>query len=165
MDMDTARFSFCRILVALSMVCFAANLYSGEPLRQRTFAMDGYRPVTLPEYKIVAENPFPLSKGEKNSLLDSVSRVCRTCLGKYPDRNLDTWPKEDCEAYLRAKAVQLILQFQPDYYRTYARPEIHRYTAGTKGEPYYLLAYYYDRTKESNGSPLSLKFKVLRDLV
>ena len=46
MDMDTARFSFCRILVALSMVCFAANLYSGEPLRQRTFAMDGYRPVT-----------------------------------------------------------------------------------------------------------------------
>ena len=32
MDMDTARFSFCRILVALSMVCFAANLYSGEPL-------------------------------------------------------------------------------------------------------------------------------------
>ena len=92
MDMDTARFSFCRILVALSMVCFAANLYSGEPLRQRTFAMDGYRPVTLPEYKIVAENPFPLSKGEKNSLLDSVSRVCRTCLGKYPDRNLDTWP-------------------------------------------------------------------------
>ena len=89
--MDTARFSFCRILVALSMVCFAANLYSGEPLRQRTFAMDGYRPVTLPEYKIVAENPFPLSKGEKNSLLDSVSRVCRTCLGKYPDRNLDTW--------------------------------------------------------------------------
>lgn len=160
MDMDTARFSFCRILVALSMVCFAANLYSGEPLRQRTFAMDGYRPVTLPEYKIVAENPFPLSKGEKNSLLDSVSRVCRTCLGKYPDRNLDTWPKEDCEAYLRAKAVQLILQFQPDYYRTYARPEIHRYTAGTKGEPYYLLAYYYDRTKESNGSPLSLKFKM-----
>ena len=80
MDMDTARFSFYRILVALSMVCFAANLYSGEPLRQRTFAMDGYRPVTLPEYKIVAENPFPLSKGEKNSLLDSVSRVCRTCL-------------------------------------------------------------------------------------
>lgn len=159
--MDTVRLSFFRIWVALSMVCFAANLYAGEPLKQRIFTMDGYRSVSLPEYKIVAENPFPLSEIEKEAILDSVSQVCRTCLGKYTDHNLDTWPKEDCEAYLRAKAVQLILQYQPDYYRAYATPEIHRYTTDTKSMPYYLLAYYYDRTKESNGSPLSfLKFKM-----
>ena len=121
--------------------------------------MEGYRPVVLPGTKTVAENPFPLSVYEKEKLLDSVAYVCRTYLEKYPDHNLDTWFKSDCEAYLRAKSTQIILQFQPDYYRAYAVPEIRRYGHDFMG-PYFLLTYYYDRTKEATGSPLDLKFKV-----
>ena len=115
--------------------------------------------MVLPSTKTVAENPFPLSAYEKEKLLDSVAYVCRTYLEKYPDHNLDTWSKPDCEAYLRAKSTQIILQFQPDYYRAYAVPEIRRYGHDFMG-PYFLLTYYYDRTKEANGSPLDLKFKM-----
>ena len=89
----------------------------------------------------------PLSAYEKEKLLDSVAYVCRTYLEKYPDHNLDTWSKPDCEAYLRAKSTQIILQFQPDYYRAYAVPEIRRYGHDFMG-PYFLLTYYYDRTKD-----------------
>ena len=112
--------------------------------------MEGYRPVVLPGTKTVAENPFPLSAYEKEKLLDSVAYVCRTYLEKYPDHNLDTWSKPDCEAYLRAKSTQIILQFQPDYYRAYAVPEIRRFR-NLYGVPYYTLTYYYDPSREEYG--------------
>ena len=76
--------------------------------------------------------------------------VCRTYLEKYPDHNLDTWSKSDCEAYLRAKSTQIILQFQPDYYRAYAVPEIRRFR-NLYGVPYYTLTYYYDPSMEEYG--------------
>ena len=112
--------------------------------------VQGYRPVVLPGTKTVAENPFPLSAYEKEKLLDSVAYVCRTYLEKYPDHNLDTWSKPDCEAYLRAKSTQIILQFQPDYYRAYAVPEIRRFR-NLYGVPYYTLTYYYDPSREEYG--------------
>ena len=141
--------------------CGSSRKASKEYLAQKRhyYLVQGYRPVVLPGTKTVAENPFPLSAYEKEKLLDSVAYVCRTYLEKYPDHNLDTWSKPDCEAYLRAKSTQIILQFQPDYYRAYAVPEIRRYGHDFMG-PYFLLTYYYDRTKEANGSPLDLKFKM-----
>lgn len=153
--MMNTRFYLLIACVALIFVSCARKPFA---VQGHYYAMEGYRPVVLPGTKTVAENPFPLSAYEKEKLLDSVAYVCRTYLEKYSDHNLDTWSKPDCEAYLRAKSTQIILQFQPDYYRAYAVPEIRRYAHDFMG-PYFLLTYYYDRTKESNGSPLDLKFK------
>ena len=73
--------------------------------KRHYYLVQGCRPVVLPDNKTVAENPFPLSAYEKEKLLDSVAYVCRTYLEKYPDHNLDTWSKPDCEAYLRSKST------------------------------------------------------------
>ena len=118
--MINTRFYLLIACVALIFVSCARKPLS---VQGHYYAMEGYRPVVLPGTKTVAENPFPLSAYEKEKLLDSVAYVCRTYLEKYPDHNLDTWSKPDCEAYLRAKSTQIILQFQPDYYRAYAVPE------------------------------------------
>ena len=118
--------------------------------KRHYYLVQGYRPVALSDKKTGAENPFPLSAYEKEKLLDSVAYVCRTYLEKYPDHNLDTWSKSDCEAYLRAKSTQIILQFQPDYYRAYAVPEIRRFR-NLYGVPYYTLTYYYDPSMEEYG--------------
>ena len=132
--------------------CGSSRKASKEYLAQKRhyYLVQGYRPVVLPGTKTVAENPFPLSAYEKEKLLDSVAYVCRTYLEKYPDHNLDTWSKPDCEAYLRAKSTQIILQFQPDYYRAYAVPEIRRFR-NLYGVPYYTLTYYYDPSREEYG--------------
>ena len=132
--------------------CGSSRKASKEYLAQKRhyYLVQGYRPVVLPGTKTVAENPFPLSAYEKEKLLDSVAYVCRTYLEKYPDHNLDTWSKPDCEAYLRAKSTQIILQFQPDYYRAYAVPEIRRFR-NLYGVPYYTLTYYYDASREEYG--------------
>ena len=132
--------------------CGSSRKASKEYLAQKRhyYLVQGYRPVVLPGTKTVAENPFPLSAYEKEKLLDSVAYVCRTYLEKYPDHNLDTWSKPDCEAYLRAKSTQIILQFQPDYYRAYAVPEIRRFR-NLYGVPYYTLTYYYDPAREEYG--------------
>ena len=132
--------------------CGSSRRASKEYLAQKRhyYLVQGYRPVVLPGTKTVAENPFPLSAYEKEKLLDSVAYVCRTYLEKYPDHNLDTWSKPDCEAYLRAKSTQIILQFQPDYYRAYAVPEIRRFR-NLYGVPYYTLTYYYDPSREEYG--------------
>ena len=132
--------------------CGSSRKASIEYLAQKRhyYLVQGYRPVVLPGTKTVAENPFPLSAYEKEKLLDSVAYVCRTYLEKYPDHNLDTWSKPDCEAYLRAKSTQIILQFQPDYYRAYAVPEIRRFR-NLYGVPYYTLTYYYDPSREEYG--------------
>ena len=127
---------------------------SSSPLKKHYYVMQGYRPVALWENNVVAENPFPLSEYEKETLLDSAVQVCQAYMTKYPDHNLDTWSKDDCEAYLRAKAIQIILQFQPDYYRAYAIPEIRRRMTQF-GVPYYRLDYYYDFSKEDTESPYS----------
>ncbi len=132
--------------------CGSSRKASKEYLAQKRhyYLVQGYRPVVLPGTKTVAENPFPLSAYEKEKLLDSVAYVCRTYLEKYPDHNLDTWSKPDCEAYLCAKSTQIILQFQPDYYRAYAVPEIRRFR-NLYGVPYYTLTYYYDPSREEYG--------------
>ena len=132
--------------------CGSSRKASKEYLAQKRhyYLVQGYRPVVLPGTKTVAENPFPLSAYEKEKLLDSVAYVCRTYLEKYPDHNLDTWSKPDCEAYLRAKSTQIILQFQPDYYRAYAVPEIRRFR-NLYCVPYYTLTYYYDPSREEYG--------------
>ena len=132
--------------------CGSSRKASKEYLAQKRhyYLVQGYRPVVLPSTKTVAENPFPLSAYEKEKLLDSVAYVCRTYLEKYYDHNLDTWSKPDCEAYLRAKSTQIILQFQPDYYRAYAVPEIRRFR-NLYGVPYYTLTYYYDPSREEYG--------------
>lgn len=132
--------------------CGSSRKASKEYLAQKRhyYLVQGYRPVVLPSTKTVAENPFPLSAYEKEKLLDSVAYVCRTYLEKYHDHNLDTWSKPDCEAYLRAKSTQIILQFQPDYYRAYAVPEIRRFR-NLYGVPYYTLTYYYDPSREEYG--------------
>ena len=132
--------------------CGSSRKASKEYLAQKRhyYLVQGYRPVVLPSTKTVAENPFPLSAYEKEKLLDSVAYVCRTYLEKYHDYNLDTWSKPDCEAYLRAKSTQIILQFQPDYYRAYAVPEIRRFR-NLYGVPYYTLTYYYDPSREEYG--------------
>ena len=132
--------------------CGSSRKASKEYLAQKRhyYLVQGYRPVVLPGTKTVAENPFPLSAYEKEKLLDSVAYVCRTYLEKYPDHNLDTWSKPDCEAYLRAKSTQIILQFQPDYYRAYAVPEIRRFR-NLYGVPYYTLTSYYDPSREEYG--------------
>lgn len=132
--------------------CGSSRKASKEYLAQKRhyYLVQGYRPVVLPGTKTVAENPFPLSAYEKEKLLDSVAYVCRTYLEKYHDHNLDTWSKPDCEAYLRAKSTQIILQFQPDYYRAYAVPEIRRFR-NLYGVPYYTLTYYYDPSREEYG--------------
>ena len=132
--------------------CGSSRKASKEYLAQKRhyYLVQGYCPVVLPGTKTVAENPFPLSAYEKEKLLDSVAYVCRTYLEKYPDHNLDTWSKPDCEAYLRAKSTQIILQFQPDYYRAYAVPEIRRFR-NLYGVPYYTLTYYYDPSREEYG--------------
>ena len=83
-------------------------------------------------------------------LLLGIFLICRTYLEKYHDHNLDTWSEPDCEAYLRAKSTQIILQFQPDYYRAYAVPEIRRFR-NLYGVPYYTLTYYYDPSREEYG--------------
>ena len=132
--------------------CGSSRKASKEYLAQKRhyYLVQGYRPVVLPGTKTVAENPFPLFAYEKEKLLDSVAYVCRTYLEKYPDHNLDTWSEPDCEAYLRAKSTQMILQFQPDYYRAYAVPEIRRFR-NLYGVPYYTLTYYYDPSREEYG--------------
>ena len=132
--------------------CGSSRKASKEYLAQKRhyYLVQGYRPVVLPGTKTVAENPFPLSAYEKEKLLDSVAYVCRTYLEKYPDHNLDTWSKPDCEAYFRAKSTQIILQFQPDYYRAYAVPEIRRFR-NLYGVPYYTLTYYYAPSREEYG--------------
>ncbi len=145
--MINTRFYLLIACVALIFVSCARKPLS---VQGHYYAMEGYRPVVLPGTKTVAENPFPLSAYEKEKLLDSVAYVCRTYLEKYPDHNLDTWSKPDCEAYLRAKSTQIILQFQPDYYRAYAVPEIRRFR-NLYGVPYYTLTYYYDPSREEYG--------------
>ena len=132
--------------------CGSSRKASKEYLAQKRhyYLVQGYRPVVLPGTKTVAENPFPLSAYEKETLLDSVAQICRTYLEKYHDHNLDTWSKPDCEAYLCAKSTQIILQFQPDYYRAYAVPEIRRFR-NLYGVPYYTLTYYYDPSREEYG--------------
>lgn len=66
---------------------------SSSPLKKHYYVMQGYRPVALWENNVVAENPFPLSEYEKETLLDSAVQVCQAYMTKYPDHNLDTWPK------------------------------------------------------------------------
>ena len=145
--MMNTRFYLLIACVALIFVSCARKPLS---VQGHYYAMEGYRPVVLPGTKTVAENPFPLSAYEKETLLDSVAQICRTYLEKYHDHNLDTWSKPDCEAYLRAKSTQIILQFQPDYYRAYAVPEIRRFR-NLYGVPYYTLTYYYDPSREEYG--------------
>ena len=145
--MINTRFYLLIACVALIFVSCARKPLS---VQGHYYAMEGNRPVVLPGTKTVAENPFPLSAYEKEKLLDSVAYVCRTYLEKYYDHNLDTWSKPDCEAYLRAKSTQIILQFQPDYYRAYAVPEIRRFR-NLYGVPYYTLTYYYDPSREEYG--------------
>ncbi|WP_302309773.1 hypothetical protein [Paraprevotella clara] len=151
--MDMMEKMFLLLLgIFLFCGCGSSRKASKEYLAQKRhyYLVQGYRPVVLPGTKTVAENPFPLSAYEKEKLLDSVAYVCRTYLEKYPDHNLDTWSKPDCEAYLRAKSTQIILQFQPDYYRAYAVPEIRRFR-NLYGVPYYTLTYYYDPSREEYG--------------
>ena len=145
--MMNTRFYLLIACVALIFVSCARKPLS---VQGHYYAMEGYRPVVLPGTKTVAENPFPLSAYEKETLLDSVAQICRTYLEKYHDHNLDTWSKPDCEAYLCAKSTQIILQFQPDYYRAYAVPEIRRFR-NLYGVPYYTLTYYYDPSREEYG--------------
>ena len=86
---------------------------SSSPLKKHYYDMQEYRPVALWENNVVAENPFPLSEYEKETLLDSAVQVCQAYMTKYPDHNLDTWPKDDCEAYLRAKAYKSFSNSNP----------------------------------------------------
>lgn len=148
------KYKFFHVWFACVATLAACGSHKDIPLKKHYYVIQGYRPVALWENTVVAENPFPLSEYEKETLLDSVVQVCQAYMAKYPDHNLDTWPKDDCEAYLRAKAVQIILQFQPDYYRAYAVPEIRRCMTEF-GVPYYRLGYYYDSSKEDTGRSYS----------
>lgn len=145
---------FYGLLIGVMMMLTGCRTHETLPLKKHYYVIQGYRPVALWENTVVAENPFPLSEYEKETLLDSVVQVCQAYMAKYPDHNLDTWPKDDYEDYLRAKAIQIILQFQPDYYRAYAVPEIRRRMTRF-GVPYYRLGYYYDSSKEDTGRSYS----------
>ena len=52
--------------------------------KRHYYLVQGYRPVALSDKKTGAENPFPLSAYEKETLLDSVTQVCRTYLENIP---------------------------------------------------------------------------------
>lgn len=57
---------------------------SSSPLKKHYYVMQGYRPVALWENNVVAENPFPLSEYEKETLLDSAVQVCQAYRRSIP---------------------------------------------------------------------------------
>lgn len=72
-------------------------------------------------------------------------------------QNLDNLPTEKRDSLLKAKSKEIILRYGPGYYREYKAPTIERIAVppsetnpeGTNvGRAYYMITYWYDKTKE-----------------
>ena len=72
-------------------------------------------------------------------------------------QNLDNLPTEKRDSLLKAKSKEIILRYGPGYYREYKAPTIERIVvppSETKpeginvGRAYYMITYWYDKTKE-----------------
>lgn len=104
-------------------------------------------------------NPFPLTEKKRRELLKNFRATIAHFKEKYTDPNLATWNEKDRNAYLKAKAVKVILLFVPDFYREYKEPEIVREYSGKgnpvfKNKPWYTLNFFYDPTYEKLVSPI-----------
>ena len=72
-------------------------------------------------------------------------------------QNLDNLPTEKRDALLKAKSKEIILRYGPGYYREYKAPTIERIVVPPSetnpeginvGRAYYMITYWYDKTKE-----------------
>lgn len=121
------------------------------------FAQDGGAP---------AVNPFPISEERKTELIEKYQKESDSYLTKYSDHNLATWPEADRNAYMKAKALKIILMFATDYYRdSYPKLEITKDKKEKVGKfvpsgTYYNLLFYYDPTKEDLGTRNNKMIKV-----
>lgn len=127
-------FIFLAAFVAISLGSFSA-IFAQEP----------------------AVNPFPISEEKKAELIEKYRKESDSYLAKYSNHNLATWPEADRNAYMKAKALKVILMFATDYYRDYY-PKIEitkrEQKPTRKDRPsgiYYELLFYYDPTKEDLG--------------
>ena len=102
-------------------------------------------------------NPFPLSEQQKEKLLEKSKKTIEKYKAKYSSADLSTWSEKDRNAYLKAKAIKVILLFAPDFYRDYKEPEIIREYSGAedpvfKNKPLYRLNFFYDPKRETFSS-------------
>ena len=72
-------------------------------------------------------------------------------------QNLDNLPTEKRDSLLKAKSKEIILRYGPGYYREYKAPTIERIVVPPSesnpeginvGRAYYMITYWYDKTKE-----------------
>ena len=72
-------------------------------------------------------------------------------------QNLDNLPTKKRDSLLKAKSKEIILRYGPGYYREYKAPTIERIVVPPSetnpeginvGRAYYMITYWYDKTKE-----------------